>query len=101
MRSQFLKDNAMGDKDDKNDKKFNKIQKNQDNQLKLISKGFQTMNSALEALLKDKKVKPQDQVEKNDQSEDIRKLVVAISKQQQKMEEMDSEINQLKIELKN
>ena len=27
MRSQFLKDNAMGDKDDKNDKKFNKIQR--------------------------------------------------------------------------
>ena len=58
------------------------------------------MNSTLEALLKDKKAKPQNQVENNDQSEDIRKLVIAISKQQEKMEEMDSEINQLKIELK-
>ena len=60
------------------------------------------MNSALEALLskKDKKKEPLDQLVKIDQSEDIRKLIVAISKQEKKMEEMDSEINQLKIDLK-
>ena len=97
LKTQFLKETKATDNLNKNDKFFEKLQKNQDTQLKIISQGFKTMNNTLTALIDRSETKKDNQnITKTDQTEDIKKIINIISKQEEKIEAMNNEIKILK-----
>ena len=99
-KTMFLKETKASDNSNKNDKKFEKLKKNQDTQLKIISQGFKTMNNALTALIDRSEIKIDNKnISKTDQTEDIKKIINIISKQEEKIETMNNEIQLLKNEL--